>query len=630
MTLLLTFTATHVLAQWTSGVFVEGKDNAYNVNETGILPYVDYNAGDRPPIMATQRIDNGAVVAAGVARTTRNGRWNDTLPVNPAPYLDVLFDKAFQWMVPGAENVLWYENSVYNNTAQCSQLIDNLGTWGYTIWGDDRPLDTSGLLDNVDILVIPQLQMGDDYIGGDPAMLPNSWVSAIDSFVTGGGGLLIMEGSDCLGWNFCRVQNKILDALGFNWWFQHDEVGDTVDNWYEWWSPIAYVDPTTAIGSAYKGTTGTENIGLYAVCSLVELPLTFSVNVSVAPAFQSGLPGENLEYTVTVRNLSNVDDNYDLIVQDTENWSLSIDQSIMVPSLENRTTLLTVTIPEDATGCTSDNVTVNATSKADNTLSDNGSCIAHVQTVRGVEVLLEPENQLGVIGENVIFTITVKNTGNVWDNYNLTPSDDAGWTIKLDNDYLGIPKNENRETTLVVTIPDNENLVCTTNNITVVVTAVDNMEVTGNDNAAVHAVHAVPWAGTAVFSLVNLYTVNIEKILDIENGSKLVVKFYSYDNTFENENVIETFTTPPTWHVEENENARHPEGIGVKKARLDLTTDNTENVISTIASFVVRRDDLFSRIRAIKGRWPYASPDERDALFAEIRGIKGQWPYAPT
>jgi len=73
----------------------------------------------------------------------------------------------------------------------------------------------------------------------------------------------------------------------------------------------------------------------------------------------------------------------------------------------------------------------------------------------------------------------------------------------------------------------------------------------------------------------------------------------------------------------------HPENKAVEKVVLALT-DNEGNVISIIASFIVTKDDLFSRIRAIKGEWPYASPEEKDALMAEIRGIKGQWPYAPS
>jgi len=356
------------------------------------------------------------------------------------------------------------------------------------------------------------------------------------------------------------------------------------------------------------------------------------VEISISPSYQSGLPGENLGYTVTIRNLGNVDDNYDLIAQDNEDWRLSIASSIMVPAFENRTTTLTVTIPDNAMGCTKDNVTVAATSQADNTVSDNDSCTAHVQVVRGVEVSIEPKSRFGVIGENVVFTVTVKNIGNVWDNYKLENNDDAGWTLELDNDYLEIPKGENRETKLTVSVPDNENLVCTTDNIIVIATGIDNAEVTGNDTATVHVVS--PWMGAAAFKLEDLYKLNLYKDnLWLYQGSKLVVKFYKYDNSLENENVIhENFALP--WHVvPENENVEHPRiaGVktGVKKAKLWLV-DNAGNEISKIKGWVTIRDDLWTRLVQIASRWPYAPPGERDNLWKEIGDVASQWPYAPS
>lgn len=47
--------------------------------------------------------------------------------------------------------------------------------------------------------------MGDKFVGGDPSLLPNADVEAIKSFVEGGKGLLIMEGSDYAGAFFKRV-----------------------------------------------------------------------------------------------------------------------------------------------------------------------------------------------------------------------------------------------------------------------------------------------------------------------------------------------------------------------------------------------------------------------------------------
>jgi len=139
-----------------------------------------------------------------------------------------------------------------------------------------------------------------------------------------------------------------------------------------------------------------------------------------------------------------------------------------------------------------------------------------------------------------------------------------------------------------------------------------------------------PWTGTADFSLKNLYTVNVEKILDLYTGSKLVVKFYTYVDAFENENVVENFTTPPTWHVEENELARHPEGLGVKKARLDLTTADTGNVLETIASFTVRKVDLEVRFMEIPMYWAGASGKEKLELEIEFMEIPMYWAGAPS
>jgi len=107
-----------------------------------------------------------------------------------------------------------------------------------------------------------------------------------------------------------------------------------------------------------------------------------------------------------------------------------------------------------------------------------------------------------------------------------------------------------------------------------------------------------------------------------------VVKFYTYMDAFENENVIETFYELP-WHVEENESARHPEGTGVKKARLDLTTDDTENVISTLSTFIVGRGTLMDRVFGISMDYPSATPEQRQALMDEVFDISMIYPSAP-
>jgi len=358
----------------------------------------------------------------------------------------------------------------------------------------------------------------------------------------------------------------------------------------------------------------------------------YAVSISISPTYRSGLPGENVAFLVTVTNTGNLDDNYLLKVGDNTGWGLSLLPSeISVASGSSGEATLTVTIPDNATGCTHDNITVIATSQTDNTVSDNDSCITHVPVIRGIEVSIEPESQLGLIGENVVFTVTVKNLGNIWENYQLENNDDAGWALKLDNDYLEIPGNENRETKLTVSVPDNENLFCTTDNIIVVATAVDNAEVTDNDTVTVHAV--LPWMGAATFRLENLYKVSLEKDLQLYTGSKLVVKFYKYDDiTLQAESVIHNFTPPE--NIKEKENVPHPRGTEgypwgtVQTVKLVLTTDNTAEVISTIASFTVHQSHLKDRYKAILRAWG-DHPELRDAFRAEGKDILRQWGDAP-
>lgn len=109
--------------------------------------------------------------------------------------------------------------------------------------------------------------MGDKFVGGDPSLLPNADVEAIKSFVEGGKGLLIMEGSDYASYNFYRVQNKILDALNFGLHFQHDEVEDP-DFFEPYWFDAEVTDD--GFGANYRTATWLTVVRVYGVCSLAE------------------------------------------------------------------------------------------------------------------------------------------------------------------------------------------------------------------------------------------------------------------------------------------------------------------------------------------------------------------------
>ena len=308
-----------------------------------------------------------------------------------------------------------------------------------------------------------------------------------------------------------------------------ETVDSTYDKWYSWdvtsWVANQFAgDKIVSIGLISENENTDASVWFYSKDAYASDPFpylmvtyalveSYAVRVSIDPEYQSGSPGDTLNYTVTVANIGVENDNFDLEVSDNESWGLSLsDNSLEILAGENENVTLSVTIPGDAEYCTEDLITVTATSRTDNTVKDSASCIART--------------------------------------------------------------------------------------------------------------------GTADFSLLNLYTVNVEKILDLNQGSKLVVKFYDYLDTYENENVVENFSPP--WHVEENESARHPEGTGVKKARLDLTTNDTENVISTIASFTVRRVDLEARFLEIPFYWSQADAAGKLVLETEFLEIPFYWSGAPS
>jgi len=383
-------------------VVVRGFETAYNYNGDaaagGPGPWKLYGPDkpeQRPPIMATKRIDGGgAVVAAGFAATCRDTRWND--PLIEDAHLDVLLDNTFQWMVPGATTVLWYGETteagvgidfdVFNDATRCSELISALRDKGYTV--DNTVNDTFDNItpdllalngDNYDILVLPQMQRGAKATGGNPDELPNGVVETIYDFVKAGGGLLIMDGYDSFGYNYCWVQNKILKRFEMGIYFQSDTIEDTQNHWAgDIFRIYAEVDNTTWIGSAYENATGTKTIGLYINCTLAERR-DREVTVDISPGYKAAFPGTAVTYTVSVSSPGWViPDNINLSVSDNE-WPATFPNDLTTIKIENvgrdpKRTTLTVTIPSGAAFGAEDEITVTATSQGDDTVSLDAKC----------------------------------------------------------------------------------------------------------------------------------------------------------------------------------------------------------------------------------------------------------------
>jgi hypothetical protein len=505
---------------WDKGVILRGKDNAYNIDQNGPEPMVWYSEGDNPPILVAERYISpenerrGAVAAGGFASTCRNTRWNTTYAPENLRNLDQLLDMLFQWMKPCAENVLWYQgHNVYNKIENathwkydnCADLADALRAKGYNVVADNfEPITLADLLP-YDIVIIPQLQEGSGWVGGDPTLLLDSEVEALKQWVENeNGGLLVLEGSDYKGYNFYRVQNKILKHMisgNFQWFFQHDQVNDPVNNSGVSYSPYIHVENSNPIGAYYQAHKGVDQLVMYSICSLIDRP-TYGVDVTITPHENRGENGDIVTFRVTLRNTGTVWDNFNLTLSDDGGWpELSwlpmgvapiTSTWIVIPAGGENDLYFQVKIPENAAPSSRDNILVVATGFHDpEQTKDNDNAVAHFYLGPGVEVTIVPDSQWGKPGDTLDYTVTVKNTGGIVDNFDLIPSDDAGFGLMLDNiRFENVPPKGSRTTKLHVTIPQWA-VDCTKDNIWVTAVSEENSEVRDNDNC-VAAVDASP------------------------------------------------------------------------------------------------------------------------------------------
>jgi hypothetical protein len=245
---------------------LETKKTGVSSDSTGPPPLVGFNEGARIPIMKVSKVGDGTVGAGGLAWSSVNGEWK-------SGELDVFYDLLFERLNSGGKKVLWYGGYEANySVKECSDLVKSLEEKGFDIEGRDQEPITTELLSGYDILVIPQLGLGDPLKGGNPDLLPWSDVNAIEEFVREGNGLLVMDAHDYGGHNWAEVQNKILAGVGADMTLQSDGLYDWSDNWKAFYYPMGEVNTDTELGKEYKKRTGKTEIALFEVSSVVNNP----------------------------------------------------------------------------------------------------------------------------------------------------------------------------------------------------------------------------------------------------------------------------------------------------------------------------------------------------------------------
>lgn len=125
---------------------------------------------------------------------------------------------------------------------------------------------------------------------------------------------------------------------------------------------------------------------------------------------------------------------------------------------------------------------------------------------RGVQVTISPATQTGKPKDTLTYTVTVRNTGTVGDNYTLSATDTLGWEPTISPTTLTLTAGEDGTATLRITIPANaENRDSTTITVRATGTGVENTA-TCKAIAEVEAVAPppteIPWLYVAIAVIV--------------------------------------------------------------------------------------------------------------------------------
>jgi hypothetical protein len=162
--------------------------------------------------------------------------------------------------------------------------------------------------------------------------------------------------------------------------------------------------------------------------ALAQRTIVRGFTISIYPSSQTGAYGVTLNYTARVYNIGIVNDNYKLSVTDDNGWGPSVlPTSLSVPAGGIGTATLSVTL-----GLGTDNITENVTTNAsivyEGKVYDNTTSLVSCTAIGlPISVSLTPSTQTGYHGENLAYTVVVKNLETTADNFILTMVDTQAW-----------------------------------------------------------------------------------------------------------------------------------------------------------------------------------------------------------
>ena len=231
------------------------------------------------------------------------------------------------------------------------------------------------------------------------------------------------------------VPAQTLFDLDVNWDEPSMLVGD-----------LWYAQFTVGTDQANAGNLGYVNVDLEFYEPFYDLLL--------APATQNGYgdPGALVTHTLTLTNLGNTQDTFDLTFADNL-WVTSLsDTSLTLDAGESADFMVYATVPADALAGDMDMATVTATSTTDPLVTADAVVNTYANAV--YDITLTPATDAKSDGPGVVVTylLTLSNLGNTEDTITVAASGNL-WTVNLPQTSFVVPAGGTAEVTVEVTIP---------------------------------------------------------------------------------------------------------------------------------------------------------------------------------
>jgi PKD repeat protein len=210
----------------------------------------------------------------------------------------------------------------------------------------------------------------------------------------------------------------------------------------------AYAGETVCVGFLYEGHQASR----WLLDDVLVWTPVYDVSLEADETAKTGMPGDTVEYELTLTNLGTIDDTYELSYSSAL-WDVSLSET-EIALVAGESALLTafIEVPLAALAGEWDTFTVEAISQGDVLVTEQVELTTTAGAVYGLSLTADLTEQTGLPGETVVYNLTLTNTGNASDTFDLS-YDGEVWDVSLSDTEAALAAGGDVQFTASVQIP---------------------------------------------------------------------------------------------------------------------------------------------------------------------------------